>query len=346
MNFFITNREIITDPNGREYVREDGRERASDGLRFGTYDLASRSFQLFPEPAHAAESVYEMSSSRPPEDLVGSARFFKLLYDQLIDTQHPEKNDVLFFIHGFNTDLDGVRGAFERLNKYYCDAPSSPIRHIIIFTWPGRSPAIPYHYFNDKQDAIHSGEALARGMEKVVRFMKEFLVNSRNSACHRNIHLMAHSMGHRVLKHMILEMRNQAIQTPELFKEILLMAADIEYSIFEQTEPFSDLIEMGSRVHVYYHEKDRVLDISKYTKNFSNRLGRYGRKRNDPNQVDVFDANVTVVTDDLEPGLSNDKLNHWYYYTSSDVVGDVIRVLTGSKSNYSSEASTATPTNG
>lgn len=334
MNFFITNREIIIDANGHESIREDGRERASDSLRFGLYHMETRSFELFPEPSQAAESIYEIKSDQRADTLVGSARFFKQLYDELVNPDYAEKNDVLFFVHGFNTDLEGVRGAFERLNRCYCESASSPIRHVIVFTWPGRSPAVPYHYFNDKQDAIHSGEALARGIGKVVLFMKEFLVNAGNPSCQRNIHLMAHSMGHRVLKHMMLELGTNSVRPPELFKEILLMAADIEYSIFERDEAFNNLIEMGKRIHIYYHEKDRVLDISKYTKNLSNRLGRYGRKRNDPNLVDVFDANVSGVNDDLESGFSNDKLNHWYYYTSSEVVTDVIRVLRGDVSNF------------
>ncbi|MFX3625799.1 MAG: hypothetical protein ACN6I4_00400 [bacterium] len=55
---------------------------------------------------------------------------------------------------------------------------------------------------------------------------------------------------------------------------------------------------MGKRVHIYFHRRDRVLDISKYTKNFSNRLGRYGRKRVDQAQIDIFDADVTNTNDD------------------------------------------------
>ena len=131
MNFFITNREILTDAQGKEYIREDGREKASDNLRFVTYDSAGQSFSLFPEPANATESIYEMPANKATEKLVGSARFFKELYDQLIaDTE--AKNDVLFFIHGFNTNLDDVRSTFERLHKYYCQSQQSPIKHIII----------------------------------------------------------------------------------------------------------------------------------------------------------------------------------------------------------------------
>lgn len=49
MNFFITNSEIITDANGNESIRPDCKEHAGDNLRFGTYDIATEIFTLFPE---------------------------------------------------------------------------------------------------------------------------------------------------------------------------------------------------------------------------------------------------------------------------------------------------------
>jgi esterase/lipase superfamily enzyme len=334
MNFFITNREIEERAHGVEAIRENGREHAGDNLRFGTYEIASRTFTLFPEPTSATDTFYGSLAARPADELAGSARFFKTLYDEL---RRPDalRNDVLFFIHGFNTDLDGVRAAFERLHRCYVQPPSSPVAHLVVFTWPGRSPKVPYHYFDDRKDAIRSGEAFARGMEKVIRFFREFLSDGQNEPCGRNIHLMVHSMGTRVLKHMMLKLRACRTPLPELFGEILLMAADIEFDIFEPGRPFDSLISLGRRVHVYFHERDRVLDISKYTKNFSNRLGRYGRKKIDPTQVDVLDANVTGVQDDLDPNLGSDALNHWYYYSSSEVVNDVIRVMTdGNESRF------------
>lgn len=227
-----------------------------------------------------------------------------------------------------------MRTAFEVLNEKYVNHPCSTIKHVIIFTWPGRSPQLPYHYFDDKKDAIRSGEAFARGMEKVVRFFHEFLLIGRNKPCDKKIHLIAHSMAHRVLKHMMLEMKSKQMSNIELFSEIVLMAADIEYDIFERGYPFYDLIEFGERVHIYFHRRDRVLDISKYTKNFSNRLGRYGRKRIDPQQIDIFDADVTNTDDDEQYNLDISFLNHWYYYSSSEVVDDVINVINGGVSKY------------
>jgi esterase/lipase superfamily enzyme len=146
--------------------------------------------------------------------------------------------------------------------------------------------------------------------------------------------MMVHSMGHRVLKHMMLEMKENHVPFPDLFNEIILIAADIEFDIFEKGESFDKLIELGKRVHIYFHEKDRVLDISKFTKNFSNRLGRYGRKRIDPMQIDVRDANVTKTKDDANVGFEENKLNHWYYYSSTEVVEDIIEVFKGKNSKY------------
>lgn len=331
MNLFITNREIYTNPDGSEFIREDGKENAGDNLRFGKYD--NKKFLLFDEPSFESDSNYQEILLKEKEELKGSARFFREIYQELIEG-NGKKNDVLFFIHGFNTDLNGVRSAFDTLNKKYVDNPNSPIKHIVIFTWPGRSPVVPYHYHDDKKDAIRSGEALARGFEKVVKFFREFLVKGDNIPCNRNINLLVHSMGHRVLKHMMLEMKENHIPFPDLFNEIILIAADIEFDIFEKGESFDKLIELGKRVHIYFHEKDRVLDISKFTKNFSNRLGRYGRKRIDPMQIDVRDANVTKTKDDANVGFGENNLNHWYYYSSTEVVEDIVEVLRGKDSKF------------
>jgi esterase/lipase superfamily enzyme len=333
MNFFITNREIITTKGGQESVREDGKENAADKLRFGIYEKGQ--FNLFPEPDSETEAIYADTDKADPASLKGSARFFRTLYEELVKGGEKTKNNnVLFFIHGFNTDLKGVRSTFDWLQRSYANKPGSPIRHIVIFTWPGMSPLIPFHYFNDRNDAIHSGEALARGIEKLTRFFRDFLRGGDHDPCNRKIHLMVHSMGNRVLKHMLLELERKQIRVPELFSEVLLMAADIEYNIFEPGNPFTQLIDLGKRVHIYYHEEDRVLDISKYTKNFSNRLGRYGRKKSDSNLSDVIDANVTKVKDDLDRSLKSDKGNHWYYYSSSQVVEDVLKVLNGKRSEF------------
>jgi len=322
MNFFITNREIIKPEDGTpEYIREDGKENGGENLRFGSYDLASKDFTLYPEPDKTTDLHYKSLKRKSAQSLKGSAKFFKTLYAEL---SSGATTDVLFFIHGFNTDLEGVREAFVNLNQRYM-VTGSPIKHIVMFTWPGRSPDIPLHYKDDAKDAKSSGEALARGFVKVMDFLKEFLAEGNNKPCGQHIHLMVHSMGHRVLKNMLLELERKRLPKPMIFKEILLMAADTHYDVFSKS--YRDLIDLGERIHIYFHNSDEVLWISKYTKNFSNRLGRSGRKIKDPKLAYILEVDCTNTKDDPEYSLKVKKLDHWYYYSSTTVVKDVINVF-------------------
>ena len=332
MNYIITNREILDNGN----IREDGKEHAGDNLRFGTYNIETKTFQLFPEPKKTTDVAYDNISEKDIGNLKGSSRFFVELYQNLTNenfdktSDENDKTDVLFFIHGFNTDLNGVRDNFNTLHEKYVENKKSTIKHLVIFSWPGKDLKIPLHYHDDKKDAIRSGETLARGFKKLEDFFRLFLVQERNVPCNRKIHLMVHSMGHRVLKHMLLELD----KVPCIFDQILLMAADIEYDIFHPDKAFFKTIDLGNRVHVFYNKKDKVLDISKYLKNFDNRLGRYGRKQVDPGLIDVYDTDTTKTKDDSIYGFKEDALNHWYYYSCKDVVDDVISIFKGNKSKF------------
>jgi esterase/lipase superfamily enzyme len=329
-HFFITNREILNN-NGQESIRPDGKERAGDNLRFGTYDMAHKKFDIFPEPATEADLVYRsIDANTDPGTLVGSGRFFKAVYDAMKseDPNGPE-GDTLVFIHGFNTNLKSVEEAFEHLNNQYVLPNDNPIKHIIIITWPGQTNALPLHYRNDAEDARRSGLAFARGFEKLIDFFRQFLGREHegNPACGRKIHLMAHSMGNRVLKHIVLDMLEQRKNLPEIFETISLVAADVEYDIFEKDGGFAQLIDMANRISIYYHQGDNVLDVSKYTKNFSNRLGRYGRKRKDQGIAEIKDFDCTKYEVDMGDALER-KGDHWYYYASTEAINQIKKNFT------------------
>jgi esterase/lipase superfamily enzyme len=320
-HFFITNREIQV-KNKVEVIRPDGKERAGDNLRFGTYEIGG-DFVLFPEPKTEADLVYrEIEETTDPSTLVGSSRFFKEVYDAMrAEDPNGAQGDTLIFIHGFNTNLDSVKEAFKHLHENYVVPPDSPIRHIIIITWPGQKPILPLHYRNDAKDAERSGEAFARGFEKLIDFFRQFLgpSDAGNQACGRKLHLMAHSMGNRVLKHMVLELLKTRNNLPEVFETINLVAADVEYDIFERDHAFAQLLDLGNKISIYYHVGDNVLDISKYTKNFTNRLGRHGRKRKDQSLTEITDYDCTNFPQDKGDALER-KGDHWYYYTSSTAI--------------------------
>jgi len=323
-HFLITNREILTDKNGNEHIRPDGKEYAGDNLRFGTYDLDKKEFELFPEPKSEADLLYSsIKANTKPEKLYGSSRLFKEMYDEMCKDERV-KGDTLVFIHGFNTNLKSVEEAFANLHKNYVEPKDNPIKHIIILTWPGQKRNVPLHYYNDAKDAKRSGEAFARSVDKLIEFFAKFLGPSDggNEACGKNLHLMVHSMGNQVLEHMILTLLKTQNNLPELFKSISLVAADVEYNIFENHKAFYKLIDFGDKVHIYYHVNDKILDISNYTKNLNNRLGRFGRKNIDAGLLDVFDVDCSSLSQD-QGNLLSKKANHWYYYTSSYAVAEI-----------------------
>ena len=78
MNFFITNREIITNPDRTESIREDGKENAGDNLRFGTYDITAEKFTLFAEPDSTQEIVYENLATKNTDELKARQSFLNL----------------------------------------------------------------------------------------------------------------------------------------------------------------------------------------------------------------------------------------------------------------------------
>lgn len=125
-------------------------------------------------------------------------------------------------------------------------------------------------------------------------------------------------MGNQVLEHMVLALKEKGA-LPEIFKTISLVAADAHYSIFNRGEAFENLLDMSQYIFNYYHRGDQALDISKYTKNWNNRLGRYGRMRVDPLLPEIIDFDCTGFPQDLGDAVDR-KVDHWYYYTSTKAI--------------------------
>ncbi len=329
-HFFITNREIVT-KNGNEKVRKDGREKAQENIRFGYYELESSAdtvdkFTLFEDIQLQSNEVTEYSSSKFRGK--GSHRFFSELFELM---SGEDGGDVLVFVHGFNTDLEGAGKNIETLHEQYVKNNYSPVKHIVIFTWPGMAPLVPLHYREDGKDADRSGDELLRAVRMLLQFFREFFypgdTENPPQPCDRKIHLMAHSMGNRVLRSMMKHLKEEDIEMDSLFGEMLLMAANIEDYDLQPARKMENIGEIAERVHIYYNTSDNVLDMAKYTKRFKNQLGRYGAKKLGALDSNIHEVDVTRIRD--QENWQSRALDHWYYYQSDSVVKDVIAVLRG-----------------
>ena len=68
IHYLITNRQILKDETGKEYIRADGKEQASDDLRFATYDSETGDITVLPDmnPAKYIDDPKDPSSFKNP----------------------------------------------------------------------------------------------------------------------------------------------------------------------------------------------------------------------------------------------------------------------------------------
>ena len=116
-HYIITNRAILLDETGKEYVRPDGGEAAGENLRFGSFDSnnylatgdskssinlyadASSIPRVFITQTQPASPYTKADITTPELQLSGSARLFTDLYKVMSGNNG---GDLLFFIHGFH----------------------------------------------------------------------------------------------------------------------------------------------------------------------------------------------------------------------------------------------------
>lgn len=331
-HYIITNRLIET-RNGQERIKEDGTEEARDEIRFAEYDTDTQKYNLFPEPQPQIPLDRVRYNYRIVDDnddvlldennnqvaintLHGSVATFVGLYQSLKQTT---EGDVLFFTHGFNTDLSGALDALQSLHEEYVENNTNTIQHIVMFTWPAMSSILEYR--DDYRDAELSGYSLARVWLKLETFYRDFFVESGNKRCNRNIHIMTQSMGAVVLESMLNNLVSQRIPLTVILDKVFLMAADVDWTALEEPNPLYNIVDICETVHIYLHRRDRALGVSETTKNPANRLGKYGPKNKNliPDNISCID--VTNVPSGDAP------INHSYFRTGEKVIEDVLIVV-------------------
>jgi esterase/lipase superfamily enzyme len=148
-------------------------------------------------------------------------RMFTELYNEM---RAIDAGDLLFFVHGFHTDLEGVlKSVCDLEEKYICT--ESPIKHLVVFTWPAMNKLLRYR--NDARDAELSGFTLAPCYQMLIDFFRVLFLRDHDSPpldpCGKNIHLMAHSMGNRVIESIMLELNRQSGITLRLYLRRLFL---------------------------------------------------------------------------------------------------------------------------
>jgi esterase/lipase superfamily enzyme len=247
-----------------------------------------RRFQLWPKPER---DILMLGVPTALSDV----DFFALLDDSI---QKSSRKDVLIVIHGFWTSFDeAVRHGAQIKADLRFDGP------VVVYTWPSFGEAVKYPA--DENNA-----------EWTTHHLRNFLEEMQAKAPASAIHVVAHSMGNRILAH-ALELENGCGGAPKLqLGHVVLAAPDIDASTFQDIA--TSIVNVSRGVTLYASRHDQALAISE-------RLHE-GTRAGDAAQIlDIIKINGIEAIDVGE----NDKSlwGHSYVFENPTVLGDISVVL-------------------
>lgn len=231
-------------------------------------------------------------------------QFSIALFQQLQDA--GPRAEVLTWIHGYNNSFDYAARRLGQVS-HDLDRPVVPV----LFAWPshGDTWLALFKYTYDENAAARSSSALADTLD-------ELLASTQGAP----VHLVAHSMGSRVLSDAVLDLQYQHRQERR-FDEIVLAAPDVDAAVFERRY-LHPLSEASHRISVYCAADDRALQLSRSVHGGYDRLGSCRDQAIgwlDDAGVEVIDASRLYV----------DVLEHDKLADSPRLLGDLGLLLDG-----------------
>jgi esterase/lipase superfamily enzyme len=251
-----------------------------------------RPWQVFsfalPEDARRHISIADISS-------ISSATSFYKTFAEAIDSA-PIRS-AFVFVHGYNVSFEE---ALLRAGQLAFDINfRGPV---VAYSWPSKGNA--RSYVEDIEMA-----------DWTVQHLVEFLAELRRATGSRTIHLVAHSMGARVLTR-ALERLAQVQGKTHQYQEVILAAPDINNYVLSQ---LSSALQMESeRVTIYTSTNDIALRLSAALRGESSRAGgQSALQLKLPFTFDIIDA--TRVRSSL--------LGHSYFAESIIMLNDLALLL-------------------
>jgi len=213
--------------------------------------------------------------------------------------QFLEKS-ALIFIHGYNTTF---AEAARRTAQIAWDIPFNGISGF--YSWPSCGEKLSY--LKDIEQADSSIPFLETFIEKIVEETEV-----------ERLHLIAHSMGNRLLTFTLNKLSSKASfsQKLKIIQQIVLAAPDIDQSVFKNTI-LPQFQNVGSRRTLYSSDKDEALHLSEELRRGLSRLGDAGDSLFVDNGLDTVDAS----------NVKSGGNNHSYIFDTKELLSDLFYLL-------------------
>jgi len=224
---------------------------------------------------------------------------------------------ILLYIHGFsNLPEPDIFPRVIKLQEYF-DAKKPNLVQVVPLIWPCDNDfGIVKDYWDDQKSADKSAFSFSRALQFFMAWRDKA---PEDAPCLKRINILAHSMGNRVFRETLAVWNKYDLANgvPLLFRNTILMAADIVNESLED-EQNGRLISQASRnVSVYYASDDLALRSSKISnlknKVASRRLGHTG-----PEDMKKVQSNVYAIDCDNFNNKYDRPKGHSYFLDDGD----------------------------
>ena len=212
---------------------------------------------------------------------------------------------ILLFVHGYHVSFeDAARRTAQLGRDMGFQGP------IIFFSWPSKDKLLSY-------------EADAESAQWSIVHFENLLIDLAKSIPETPIHIIAHSMGNRILTQAFANLSNKHFALRQSFREIVMAAPDMNVDIFKQLEGDFLLSKVKPRVTLYTHSDDMALKLSEDVHDGLPRLGTRSSVPYITDNLETIDASTIKVDYFLSPK----KLLHSYYGDSARVLCDLSSLI-------------------
>ncbi len=202
------------------------------------------------------------------------------------------KNDILLFVHGYRNSMKDACLRFAQV-VHDIQFPGKPV----LFIWPSAGKFADYK--RDERMAEKSDESLA---EVILA-----LANKMETTDDAKIHIIAHSMGNRILLRSIDRASKKLADKDVPFGHVILAAPDVDLRTFIRT--FPAVSKRAETINLYFNPLDAALKASRVV-HFDSRVGEAAVFYDPLYNIDAKNADTSI-------------LGHGYYATKDILLVDI-----------------------
>ncbi len=217
---------------------------------------------------------------------IGSAGLMQKLKDS-------KAKQLLLFIHGFsNLPEPDIFPRVKKLQQYF-DQKEPNLVEVVAIIWPCDNDfGIVKDYWDDQKSADKSAFSFARMLQKFMDWREQ----TAEAPCLKRINVLAHSMGNRVFRETLAvwDRYDLASGVPLLFRNTILMAADVVNETLEDNEKGRLISQASRNVSVYFASDDLALRSSKIS-NLKNQVASRRLGHTGPEDMNKVQSNVYAI---------------------------------------------------